>query len=53
MENGIRDDLFGSKPHSKGDIFSRSKMDFLEIIVQIIISLIEIINAMIVDKITL
>lgn len=24
MENGIRDDLWGSNPHSKGDIFSRS-----------------------------
>jgi hypothetical protein len=29
MENGIRADLFGSKPHSKGDIFSRSVIFFL------------------------
>lgn len=41
-ENGIRDDLFGSNPHSKGDIFSRSKIDFLEIIEHATINTIEI-----------
>lgn len=44
-ENGIREDLLGSNPHSKGDIFSRSIIDFLEIIEQTIISIVEITNA--------
>lgn len=30
-EKGIRADLLGSKPHSKGEFFSRSKDSFLEI----------------------
>lgn len=29
-ENGKREDLFGSNPHSKGELFSRSIIDFLE-----------------------
>lgn len=29
-EKGIRDDDFGSNPHSKGDLFSRSVIDFLD-----------------------
>lgn len=29
-ENGKRDDLFGSNPHSKGDLFSRSLIDFFD-----------------------
>jgi hypothetical protein len=29
-ENGIRADLLGSKPHSKGDLFSRSSMSFFD-----------------------
>jgi hypothetical protein len=29
-ENGSREDLFGSNPHSKGELFSRSTIDFLE-----------------------
>lgn len=33
MENGIREEFFGSKPHSKGEVFSRSKIVFLEKIV--------------------
>lgn len=41
-EKGIRDDLFGSKPHSKGDIFSRSIIVFFLIIVHNIIKIIEI-----------
>lgn len=36
-ENGIREDLFGSKPHSNGDIFSRSMIDFFLIIIHKII----------------
>lgn len=31
-ENGKRADVFGSNPHSKGDLFSRSINLFLEII---------------------
>lgn len=30
-ENGARADLFGSNPHSKGDLFSRSENVFFEI----------------------
>lgn len=30
IENGIREVFLGSKPHSKGDTFSRSKIVFLE-----------------------
>jgi hypothetical protein len=29
-EKGSREDLLGSKPHSKGELFSRSTIDFLE-----------------------
>jgi hypothetical protein len=29
-ENGRRDELLGSNPHSKGDLFSRSTMEFLD-----------------------
>jgi hypothetical protein len=29
-EKGSRDDLFGSNPHSKGDLFSRSTIEFLD-----------------------
>lgn len=29
-ENGIREELIGSNPHSKGELFSRSKIDFLD-----------------------
>jgi hypothetical protein len=29
-ENGSRDELLGSNPHSKGDLFSRSIIDFFE-----------------------
>lgn len=36
-ENGIRADDFGSNPHSKGDLFSRSINVFFEMIVAIII----------------
>jgi hypothetical protein len=30
MENGIREEFFGSNPHSKGEAFSRSKIVFFE-----------------------
>jgi hypothetical protein len=36
-EKGIREDLFGSNPHSNGEHFSRSINDFLEIKEAIII----------------
>jgi hypothetical protein len=29
-EKGRREELFGSNPHSKGDLFSRSIIDFLD-----------------------
>lgn len=29
-ENGRRADLFGSNPHSNGDLFSRSSIDFFD-----------------------
>lgn len=41
-ENGIREDLFGSNPHSKGDDFSRSIKDFFDNKEAIIIIIIEI-----------
>lgn len=44
-ENGIRDELFGSKPHSNGDVFSRSIIDFFLIIVHNPIIIIDMINA--------
>ena len=34
-ENGNRAFLLGSKPHSKGDLFSRSTVDRAEIIIEI------------------
>lgn len=34
IENGIRDEFLGSKPHSKGEVFSRSRMVFLEKMVE-------------------
>lgn len=30
IEKGIREEFIGSNPHSKGDIFSRSEIDFFE-----------------------
>lgn len=42
IENGVRDLLLGSNPHSNGDIFSRSRIDFFEITVHTIINPIEI-----------
>lgn len=45
IENGIRADDFGSNPHSKGDIFSRSIVIVFEIMVHIIINPMEIIIA--------
>lgn len=38
IEKGMRDDLIGSNPHSNGDIFSRSRIVFFEIIEHIIIN---------------
>ena len=40
IENGKRAEFLGSNPHSKGDLFSRSLNDFLEIMVAIIIIII-------------
>jgi hypothetical protein len=37
VENGIREDLFGSNPHSKGDVFSRSFIDVYDIIREAVI----------------
>lgn len=41
-EKGNRDELLGSKPHSKGDDFSRSTIVFFDNIEAIIIVIIEI-----------
>lgn len=30
IEKGIREEFIGSNPHSNGDVFSRSFIDFLE-----------------------
>lgn len=30
IEKGIREELIGSNPHSKGDVFSRSLRDFFD-----------------------
>lgn len=43
-EKGIRADLLGSNPHSNGELFSRSLIDFLDRIVAIVITIIGIIN---------
>lgn len=48
-EKGIREDPLGSKPHSNGDIFSRSMIDFFLIIEHKIIKIIEIKIANIMD----
>lgn len=42
MEKGIREEDFGSNPHSNGDIFSRSLIVFFEIIEANNITIIEI-----------
>lgn len=49
MEKGVRADLFGSNPHSKGVIFSRSFFDVFEIILHIIIIIIDKITAKIIE----
>lgn len=49
IEKGMRDDLLGSNPHSNGDIFSRSRIDFFEIVVHTNIRIIEIEIAIIAD----
>jgi len=51
IEKGVRDELLGSNPHSKGDNFSRSFFDVFEIIVHKIIIIIDNIKATIIDKI--
>lgn len=38
-EKGSREDSLGSKPHSNGDVFSRSKKDFFEIVEQVKINM--------------
>lgn len=52
-EKGVRAEDLGSNPHSKGDIFSRSKIVDLEMIVQIIINLNDTILAIINETINL
>lgn len=47
-EKGIRADLFGSNPHSNGDLFSRSLINFFDRIVAIIITIIGIKNLIII-----
>jgi hypothetical protein len=42
MEKGIREELKGLNPHSKGDIFSRIVLDFIERKEEIIITIKEI-----------
>lgn len=41
-EKGIREEDFGSNPHSKGDLFSRSMIDFFDNSEEINIIVIEI-----------
>lgn len=53
IENGRRADFFGSNPHSKGDIFSRSNLLFFEIIMHNIINELEIVILIKIDKIIL
>lgn len=52
-ENGIRDELLGSNPHSNGDIFSRLISVFFLIMEHAIIKIIEMDNAIIIENITL
>lgn len=52
-EKGIREDLFGSNPHSNGDIFSRFICDFFLIIEHNIIKIAEIIIANVVEMMIL
>jgi hypothetical protein len=47
MENGMRENLFGSNPHSNGEFFSRSKNLFLDRIVDRIIIIVDRINVII------
>lgn len=52
-ENGNREDDFGSNPHSKGDLFSRSIIDFFDKIEANIITIkeiVKIINIIIIIK---
>lgn len=44
IEKGIREEFKGSNPHSKGEIFSRSKIIFLDRIVANIITIKEIVK---------
>jgi len=44
IEKGIREKFIGSKPHSKGEIFSRSNKVFLEIVKEIFITIVLIIK---------
>lgn len=40
LENGVRGDLIGLNPHSNGEDFSRSKKDFIEIMYNKILNII-------------
>lgn len=50
IENGIRELVNGSNPHSNGEVFSRSLIDFLDKIEVIIMTIIEIIKIIILIK---
>lgn len=48
IENGNREEVLGSNPHSNGEYFSRSFFFFFEIIIEIKINKVEIIKIIIV-----
>lgn len=52
-EKGIREESIGSNPHSKGDVFSRSRTVFFEISKEILITITLIIKIMIIINIKL
>ena len=47
-EKGSREDLLGSNPHSKGEHFSRSAMDFLDTKEASIITIVVIVSRIII-----
>ncbi|GHU53267.1 hypothetical protein FACS189496_4500 [Bacilli bacterium] len=51
-ENGSRAEFFGSNPHSKGDLFSRSSWVFFEISVAAVITMVEIVIVIAANVIT-
>mgnify|MGYP000162118162 CR=1 FL=1 len=51
IEKGLRAFLKGENPHSKGVIFSRSLLDFSDIIIANVITIIDINKDILIDKI--